>query len=70
MFLQSKENGVLVEILDATALTNPATDQVSGRIQSGQEEQEPEQFGKSDLIFPSGEELPRCWLDADYQTKN
>ncbi|MBC6435632.1 acetyltransferase, partial [Nostoc sp. HG1] len=20
-----------------------------------------------DLIFPSGESLPRCWVDADYR---
>lgn len=67
MLLQSKQNGTLVEILDIEALINPVQDHVPGRIQDGQEEQDPEEFSKQNLIFPSGEGLPRCWLVADYQ---
>ena len=26
-----------------------------------------EKFAKADLQFPSGEPLPRCWLDAHYR---
>jgi hypothetical protein len=70
MFLQSKEQGVLVEVLDVKELIDPSTSEIQGRIQSGQEEQDPEAFAKEGLVFPSGEALPRCWLDADYQTKN
>ncbi|HEY9640266.1 MAG TPA: acetyltransferase [Coleofasciculaceae cyanobacterium] len=69
MLLQDKQDGVLVEILDTVALINPSTHEVLGKIQSGQEEQEPENFDKSTLIFPSGENLPRCWVDASYQAK-
>jgi hypothetical protein len=29
--------------------------------------QDPEKFAKSELQFPSGEPLPRCWLDAHYR---
>jgi hypothetical protein len=69
MLLQDKQNGVLVEILDTVALINPSTAEVPGRIQAGEEEQEPEKFDKSALIFPSGENLPRCWVDAEYQAQ-
>lgn len=67
MLLQAKQSGTLVEILDIEALLNPVQDYVPGRIQDGQEEQDPEEFSKQNLIFPSGEDLPKCWLDADYQ---
>ncbi|MCU0536446.1 MAG: acetyltransferase [Hydrococcus sp. Prado102] len=67
MFLQDKETGTLVEILDVEALFNPARDAVTIQGQAGQEEQEPEPYSKDKLIFPSGESLPRCWLDADYR---
>jgi hypothetical protein len=69
MLLQDKQNGALVEILDTVALINPAASKVPGRVQSGEEEQDPEKFDKSALIFPSGENLPRCWIDAEYQAK-
>jgi hypothetical protein len=67
MLLKSKQDGALVEILDFEALISPAHSKISGKIQSGQEEQDPEEFNKQDLIFPSGEALPKCWLDADYK---
>jgi hypothetical protein len=67
MFLQDKQTGTLVEILDTAALADPVENKISGRIQAGQEEQPPEQFAKDMLIFPSGESLPRCWIDANYR---
>jgi hypothetical protein len=70
MLLQEKETGTLVEILDVQALVNPAEHNISGRVQDGQEEQDPESYGKDGLVFPSGESLPRCWMDADYRTNN
>ena len=42
---------------------------ISGRIQNGEEEQEPEAFDKNALLFPSGEALPKCWFDSDYKLK-
>ncbi|MGE5660145.1 MAG: acetyltransferase [Actinomycetota bacterium] len=68
MFLKEKESGNLVKILDVDALTSPTRNEVSGCIQAGQEEQNAENFGKEQLIFPSGEGLPRCWMDADYKS--
>jgi hypothetical protein len=66
MFLQDKQNGNLVEILDIKELFDPTEKAIKGQYQAGEEEQDPEDFEKQSLIFPSGEELPRCWLDANY----
>ena len=68
MLLQDKQTGNLVEVLDLKELFNPVQDAIQGRVQSGQEEQDPEPISKSTLLFPSGESLPRCWIDADYHS--
>jgi hypothetical protein len=67
MLLHNKQKDTLVEVLDLEALINPTEAQVLGQVQSGQEEQDPEPSPKQDLIFPSGESLPRCWVDANYR---
>jgi hypothetical protein len=67
MLLQNKENGTLVEILDIQEVISPAHDKIMVRVQDGQEEQDPESIQKQSLIFPSGESLPLCWIDADYR---
>ena len=69
MLLKNKENGVLVEVLDPQALIDPLKSKITGRIQAGQEEQDPEEFAKNNLIFPSDENLPRCWMDANYKAQ-
>lgn len=66
MLLKNKQDGALIEIQDIISLINPFESQIKGCIQEGQEEQNPEEFAKDMLIFPSGENLPRCWIDADY----
>ena len=67
MLLQKKENGTLVEIQDLQEMIDPNQMDLMGRVQSGEEEQEPELVQKQNLIFPSGESLPRCWLDPNYR---
>lgn len=67
MLLQKKDNGTLVEILNLQEIISPNQDKVTIRVQAGEEEQDPESIEKQSLIFPSGESLPRCWLDPDYQ---
>ncbi len=67
MLLHDKEKDALVEVLDLVALINPNQTEIFGQVQSGQEEQDPAPSRKVDLIFPSGESLPRCWVDADYR---
>ncbi|HEY9650465.1 MAG TPA: acetyltransferase [Coleofasciculaceae cyanobacterium] len=66
MLLKDKQTDTLVEIHDVETLINPTQSNVSGQIQAGQEEQNPTSFEKEKLKFPSGEELPICWKDADY----
>jgi hypothetical protein len=68
MLLQDKETGNLVEVMDVQSLINPADDEIVIRAQAGEEEQDPEPLQKQNLSFPSGEDLPRCWLDANYRT--
>ncbi len=70
MLLQKKANGTTVEIMDVLEVISPTHDEIMVRVQDGQEEQDPESVHKQDLIFPSGESLPQCWLDADYRNKN
>lgn len=67
MFLKQKGNGKLVEVLGVGDLFNPLHAAIVGRYNVGEELQEAEQFAKADLIFPSGEALPRCWTDVHYR---
>jgi hypothetical protein len=67
MFLQAKKSATLIETHDLEALFNPLKNEIEGRIQEGEEEQDPAQFVKHDLTFASGEDLPRCWLDPNYR---
>ncbi|MEW6492114.1 MAG: acetyltransferase [Cyanobacteriota bacterium] len=67
MFLQDKDTGSLVEVLDIEALFDPNKNSISGQDQMGQEEQNPASFNKESLKFPSGEDLPRCWMDVNYK---
>jgi hypothetical protein len=67
MLLKLRANGHLVEVQNIHDLFNVFQDEIVGRDQVGEEEQEPEKFKKSDLIFLSNEELPRCWIDRHYR---
>ncbi len=67
MFLKQKESGHLVEVLSLTDLFDPYKPGLVGRFNIGEEMPEPMTFQKSELIFPSGEALPRCWVDVHYR---
>ena len=67
MLLQEKKTGKLVEIMDFQSLINPMRHEITIRVQAGEEEQDPEPKRKNELIFLSGEDLPRCWLDVNYK---
>lgn len=60
-------SGSLVEVLEPAALSDPCRSAVPGRLHAGEEMQDPAEFTKSELVFPSGEALPRCWLDPAYR---
>ena len=67
MFLKQSSTSKLVEVLGLNDLINPLHEQIVGRYNTGEEMQDPEKFSKDDLIFLSGEALPRCWLDVHYR---
>jgi len=67
MFLKEKQTDRMVEVLQLADLFDPFRHQISGRYHAGEEMPEPAPFQKTALVFPSGEPLPRCWLDPDYR---
>ena len=69
MFLKHKSNEDLVEVLTIKDLFDPFCSSLVGRFQRGEDSQDPETFDKNALVFPSGEALPRCWMDAHYRDK-
>ena len=66
MFLKTKEDGSLLEVLNLWQLMDPFAQAVEGRLHAGEELQDPAAIAKEELVFPSGEQLPRCWLDPAY----
>jgi hypothetical protein len=67
MFVKDKKTNDLVEVLDTTALMDPCVASFNGRFHAGEEMQEGRDFAKADVVFPSDEALPRCWVDPDYR---
>ncbi len=67
MFLKQRTNGKLVEVLSLNDLFNPLHEKLVGRFNAGEELQDPEKFNKLDLVFLSGEPLPKCWTDVHYR---
>jgi hypothetical protein len=68
MLLQLKDSGELVKIVDVQELINPSNDTIRAKEQKGEEEQPLDSYKKENLVFPSGESLPRCWIDSDYKS--
>ena len=68
MFMKDRKSGDLVEVLDIMALADPFKPHILGRIHAGEEMQDPQEFEKTDLIFPSDESLPKCWIQPNYKT--
>ncbi len=69
MFLKHKDDHSLVEILNLEDLWDACVQEVLGRYHAGEELQDPELFRKVDLIFPSDERLPQCWIDPHYRQR-
>jgi len=69
MFVKDTQAQTLIKILEPDQLFDPVQQQVKGQEQAGQNEQPPRDFDKSRLKFPSGESLPQCWIDPEYQLK-
>lgn len=69
MFVKNSQDQTLIKVLNPDQLFDPLQNQVQGQQQAGEEEQPPQSFPKSSLQFPSGESLPQCWTNPDYQLK-
>jgi hypothetical protein len=69
MFLRVRhdDQSSLVEVLNLQQLFDPFATSVQGRLHAGEELQDPGAVSKAVLSFPSGEPLPRCWLDPHYR---
>ena len=67
MLLRQRTSGHMVEVKNMIDLINLNSGEVSGRFQEGEEAQDLDTFKKNDLIFLSGEELPKCWVDPHYR---
>jgi len=67
MFLKESGNGHLVEIVALSQLFDPYHATVDGCSHYGEERQDPEPFAKQNLLFPSGEPLPACWVNPGYR---
>ncbi len=68
MYLKDKKNGDLIEVLDMAALIDPFQTAFEGRPHAGEELQEPRRYEKAEMVFPSDEPLPRCWIDPHYRS--
>jgi len=60
--LRHDDDSSLVEVLDLPQLMDPFEPEVLGRLHAGEELQDPQPWPKAQLRFPSGEDLPLCWL--------
>ncbi len=67
MLLKERSSGKSVEILDLSQLFSLFEDEVLSRFPPGDNSDSSQNIKKSELIFTSGEELPRCWLDPHYR---
>lgn len=67
MFLRHAPEQILIEVMDLHDLWDPFKPQVLACAHAGQEMQEPELYLKRELVFPSGEPLPKAWLDPHYR---
>ena len=62
MFLKERNSGHMIEVIDVQELFNPDALSLRGQYQEGEDLQDEETFTKSELVFLSGEALPKCWL--------
>lgn len=67
MLLRERNTGHMTEVLSIVDLINLNCGEVVGRYQEGEDLQDPMKFKKSNLVFLSGEELPKCWTDPHYR---
>lgn len=67
MLLKDAKTGDLVRVVDLQEAVDPHLKKIRVRYQAGEEQGDPVEVDKSSLVFPSGEPLPKCWLDPHYR---
>jgi len=67
MYVKNLKSGDLAQVDKLAELTDPNAKSVTLHYFAGEEIGEPELVEKSALVFPSGEKLPKCWLDPHYR---
>lgn len=67
MFLRDYKTKGLIEVMDMKQVFDPFLSQIHGRTQAGEDTMDEGDFDKNQLAFPSGEPLPRCWMDSHYR---
>jgi len=67
MFLRNTTNNDLAQVVALDELMDPNATKVTVRYHAGEEAGDPVGVNKADLCFPSGEPLPKCWLDVHYR---
>lgn len=71
MLLRVKSSNHMVEVSNLADLMNLNCERVTGFSQEGEDvhSEDTETYAKSDLVFLSGEKLPRCWTDPHYRDR-
>lgn len=67
MFIKDVSSGDLAEVVNMSELCDPNATTVTVRYHAGEEAGDPIAVSKSGMRFPSGEALPKCWLDPHYR---
>lgn len=65
MLLKQKSNGKLVEVIHLEQLFSLFEDEVL--VRDTEQAAESVCLKKAELLFPTGEALPRCWTDPHYR---
>ncbi len=69
MYLKHVTTGDLIEVIDLQDVINPYSTTVLARGFKDEWVQRAEKYLKSELAFPSGEELPGCWTKKEFHER-
>ena len=69
VYLKHVPSSELVEVIDLQDVINPASTTVLARSYRNDMQQRAERYPKIELVFPSGEALPACWIKGALQNQ-
>jgi len=67
MYVKNFKNGDLAQVESLADLTDPNSKAVLLHYFAGEEVGDSMCVDKAELVFPSGEALPKCWQDPHYR---